>query len=93
MPAGTTQNSHRWKVLPPIEKHNIIQLAGLNHARALLYPIPQGGQYGGAPAHVQTITLNELQQFWKDYYKPNNAFLIIAGKFDPAEARKSIHRL
>ena len=69
----------------------IPSLAGLNHARALLYPIPQGGQYGGAPAHVQTITLNELQQFWKDYYKPNNAFLIIAGKFDPAEARKSIH--
>ena len=69
----------------------IPSLAGLNHARALLYPIPQGGQYGGAPAHVQTITLNELQQFWKNYYKPNNAFLIIAGKFDPAEARKSIH--
>ena len=66
-------------------------LAGLNHARAQLHPIPQGGQYGGAPAHVQTITVRELQQFWKDYYKPNNAILIIAGKFDAAEARKSIH--
>ena len=66
-------------------------LAGLNHTRAQLHPIPQGGQYGGAPAHVQTITVRELQQFWKDYYKPNNAILIIAGKFDAAEARKSIH--
>ena len=66
-------------------------LAGLNHARAQLHPIPQGGQYGGAPAHVQAITLNELQQFWKDYYKPNNAILIITGKFDLAEARKFIH--
>ena len=66
-------------------------LAGLNHARAQLHPIPQGGQYGGAPAHVQAITLNELQQFWKDYYKPNNAILIIVGKFDLAEARKFIH--
>ena len=66
-------------------------LAGLNHVRAQLHPIPQGGQYGGAPAHVQAITVRELQQFWKDYYKPNNAILIIAGKFDAAEARKSIH--
>ena len=66
-------------------------LAGLNHTRAQLHPIPQGGQYGGAPAHVQAITLRELQQFWKDYYKPNNAILIIVGKFDLAKARKSIH--
>ncbi len=66
-------------------------LAGLNHVRARLSPIPQGGQYGGTPTHVQTIMLNELQQFWKDYYKPNNAILVIAGKFDAAEARKSIH--
>ena len=65
-------------------------LAGLNHARAQLHPMPQGGQHGGAPVHVQTITLNELQQFWKDYYKPNNAILVIAGKFDVVKTRKSI---
>ena len=66
-------------------------LAGLNHTRAQVYPMPQGGQHGGVPAHVETITLDESQQFWKDYYKPNNAILIIAGKFDVVEARKSIH--
>ena len=69
----------------------IPSLAGLNHVRARLSPIPQDGQYGGAPAHVQAITLDELQQFWKDYYKPNNAILVIVGKFDLAEARKSIN--
>ena len=69
----------------------IPSLAGLNHTRTRLHPIPQGGQYGGAPAHLQTITLRELQQFWKDYYKPNNAILVITGKFDLAETRKSIH--
>ena len=47
-----------------------------------MHPIPQDGQRGGAIAHVQTITSDELQQFWKDYYKPNNAILIVAGKFD-----------
>lgn len=65
-------------------------LAGLNHVRTRLYPIPQGGQYGGAPAHVQTITRHEIQQFWKDYYKPNNAILVIAGKFNVTTAQKSI---
>jgi len=69
----------------------IPMLAGINHVRALLHPIPQGGQRGGAIAHIQTITLDELQQFWKDYYKPNNAILIVAGKFDVEEAKKSIH--
>lgn len=69
----------------------IPMLAGINHARAQLHPIPQGGQRGGAIAHIQTITLDELQQFWKDYYKPNNAILIVAGKFDVEEAKKSIH--
>lgn len=69
----------------------IPMLAGINHARAQLHPIPQGGQRGGAMAHIQTITVAELQKFWKDYYKPNNAILIVAGKFDVEEAKKSIH--
>lgn len=64
--------------------------AGANHIRTQLYPIPQGGQHSGAITHIQRITLNELQQFWKDYYKPNNAILIVAGKFDVEEAKKSI---
>lgn len=69
----------------------IPMLAGINHVRAQLHPIPQGGQRGGAIAHIQTITLDELQQFYKDYYKPNNAILIVAGRFDVEEAKKSIH--
>ena len=69
----------------------IPSLAGLNHTRSQLHPIPQAGQYGGAPAHIQTINLRELQQFWQDYYKPNNAILVIAGKFDVTQAQKSIH--
>ena len=69
----------------------IPMLAGANHARKQLHPIPQGGQRSGAIEHVQTITLDELQQFWKDYYKPNNAILIMVGKFEIEEAKKSIH--
>ena len=69
----------------------IPMFAGINHVKTQLHPIPQGGQRGGAMAHVQTITVDELQQFWKDYYKPNNAILIVAGKFAVEEAKKSIH--
>ncbi len=70
----------------------IPMLAGTNHIRTQLHPIPQGGQRGGAIAHIQTITADELQQFWTDYYKPNNAILIVAGKFDVDEALGSIQR-
>ncbi len=69
----------------------IPMLAGINHVKTQLHPISQGGQRGGAMAHIQTITLDELQQFWKDYYKPKNAILIVAGKFDVEGAKKSIH--
>lgn len=31
---------------------------------------------------LKSISLNELQQFYKTWYKPNNAAIIITGKFD-----------
>ena len=65
-------------------------LAGLNHVRMQLQSRPQGGRFGGVPEHIETMTLDELQRFWKDYYKPNNVVLAIAGGFDVTEARKLI---
>ena len=67
-------------------------LVGLNRVRMQLQARPQGGRFGGAPEHIETMTLDELQRFWKDYYKPNNAVLAIAGGFDLTEARKLIHQ-
>ena len=67
-------------------------LAGLNRVRMQLQPISQGGRFGGAPEHIETMTLDELQRFWKDYYKPNNAVLAIAGGFDVTEAQELIHQ-
>ena len=51
-------------------------LAGLNHTRTQLNPIPQGGQHGGAPTHLQTITLNELQQFGRTTINQTTRFLL-----------------
>ncbi len=65
-------------------------LVGINRVRAQVHPIPESGRVGGAPEHIETMTLGELQQLWQDYYKPNNAVLVIAGGFDVAEARHLI---
>ena len=67
-------------------------LVGLNRVRMQLQSRPQGARFGGAPKHIETLTLDELQQFWKDYYKPNNAVLAIAGGFDVSKAQELIHQ-
>ena len=70
----------------------IPSLVGLNRVRNQLQSIPQGGRFGGASEHIKTITLDELQRFWKDYYKPNNAVLAIAGGFDVSKAQELINQ-
>ena len=70
----------------------IPSLAGLNRVRNQLQSIPQGGRFGGASEHIEMITLNELQQFWRDYYKPNNAVLAIAGGFDVSKTKELINQ-
>ena len=70
----------------------IPSLAGINHVRMRLHPIPQGGRPGGRAKHIKAIALRELQQLWQDYYKPNNTILVLAGRFDVAEARKLIQQ-
>jgi len=67
-------------------------LVGLNHVRARLHPAAQGGRHGGSAEHVKAITRDELVHLWRDYYKPTNAAVVLAGKFDPAEARKLIRK-
>ena len=70
----------------------IPSLAGMNHVRMRLHPIPRGGRHGGNAEHVKAIGVDELRQLWRDHYKPPNAILILAGKFDAAEARKLIRK-
>lgn len=39
---------------------------------------------------LTSIRLNELQDFYKNYYVPNNAVMVIAGKFEPAQVLKYV---
>jgi zinc protease len=68
----------------------IPQLAGVNNVRLRVRPRPDGGRYGGDDEVLNTMTVQELQDLWREYYKPNNAILTIVGKFDPAVVRKLI---
>ena len=67
-------------------------LAGLNHVRNRLLAVPAGGRYGGTDEHLEGMGVDELQDAWRDYYKPNNAILAVAGGFDVAEIRDVIAR-
>jgi len=68
----------------------IPRIAAMNHVRSRLMPITGGGQHGGHPDHVRKITAASLQQTWKDYYKSDNAILVLAGVVDADQVSKLI---
>jgi len=41
---------------------------------------------------IEAATLTDVQAFFKTYYAPNNAALVIAGEFDPVEARRWVEK-
>ncbi|MCU0647181.1 MAG: insulinase family protein [Gemmatimonadaceae bacterium] len=45
--------------------------------------VPQGSRDG-----VEAITPADVQQFWSQWYRPNNATLIIVGDITPADAER-----
>ncbi len=36
----------------------------------------------GARADLENVPIERLQNFWRTYYQPDNAYLLVAGKFD-----------
>ncbi|MEO8676004.1 MAG: pitrilysin family protein [Casimicrobiaceae bacterium] len=44
----------------------------------------------GARSDVEGVDISRLQAFYRTYYQPDNAVLIVAGKFDPDEALATI---
>jgi zinc protease len=44
----------------------------------------------GARADVENVAIERLQAFYRNYYQPDNAVLILAGRFDEAKALKLI---
>lgn len=44
----------------------------------------------GARSDVENVDISQLQAFYREYYQPDNAVLIVAGKFEPDAALETI---
>ncbi|AZN35080.1 M16 family metallopeptidase [Iodobacter ciconiae] len=46
----------------------------------------------GARTDVENVSIPRLQDFWRKYYQPDNAVLVVAGSFDAAQTLKLIEK-
>ncbi len=46
----------------------------------------------GAKSDIENVDIASLQAFYRRYYRPDNAVLIVAGKFDPARTLASVQQ-
>ena len=47
----------------------------------------------GARADIENVPIERLQAFYRTYYQPDNAVLLVAGKFDPDKTLALIQRI
>jgi zinc protease len=47
----------------------------------------------GARSDIENVPIDRLQAFWRTYYQPDNAVLLVAGKFDPDKTLALIQEL
>jgi zinc protease len=59
-----------------------------------LYPAPHPyhGAVIGSHADIEAANLNDVREFFRQYYTPNNASIAIVGDFDPATAKQMIEK-
>lgn len=74
----TTKRNTTLKLL---DKKTQIELAGSKYAT---HPIE------GTPETVESITAEDVQKFYNDFYQPKNMVLVVVGRFD---ARKIINQI
>ena len=76
------------------ELHNMYgglpQLAANNLAREMIRPSAAGHRKGGVIDHVSKLGAPDVHAWWEKYYKPNNATLVLAGRFDAIDAKHKI---
>jgi zinc protease len=59
-----------------------------------LFPIghPYNTDVIGEHSDLTSSTLDDVKEFFRTYYSPNNLSLVIAGDFDPAEAKRLVEK-
>ncbi|MES2760455.1 MAG: pitrilysin family protein [Pseudomonadota bacterium] len=80
------------------EKRQGVDNAPYGHTRYVinkaLYPAdhPYSWQVIGSLDDLQNAQLNDVKEFFKLWYVPNNVTLVLAGDFDPVQARKWVEK-
>ena len=80
------------------EKRQGVDNAPYGHTRYVInkamYPVdhPYNWQVIGSLEDLQNATLDDVKEFYRLWYVPNNVTLVIAGDFDPAQARKWVEK-
>jgi zinc protease len=69
---------------------------GLAEERLIQTLFPKGHPYHGnvigSHEDIQAVTLENVRQFFRQYYTPNNASLALVGDFDTAEAKRLVEQ-
>jgi zinc protease len=69
---------------------------GLSEETILASLFPEGHPYSwsviGSMKDLDAASLDDLKRFFAEFYSPSNATLVLAGDFDPAEAKRLIER-
>jgi len=47
----------------------------------------------GARADIENVPIDRLQAFWRNYYQPDNAYLLVAGRFDEPKTLALVNRI
>jgi predicted Zn-dependent peptidase len=60
--------------------------------QAMMYPSdhPYHHSVIGSMADLDAASLEDVSQFFRTYYAPNNAVLTLSGEFDPAQAKRLV---
>ncbi len=74
-------------------KDNADAIAGLAYASLLYGPQhPYGHSLIGDEQSVRAMEINDIKQFYKSYYRPNNAALIVVGDVKPDAVMSQLER-
>lgn len=73
-------------------KNNPVQVLWQNILSTAYLWHNNGNATIGARSDIENVSIERLKAFYKKYYQPDNATLIVAGKFDSARVLKQIRK-
>jgi zinc protease len=92
-PAEIKRKVSQIKAALESEQDEPMVVASRTFARKLYGSFPYGHPVRGTPEGLSAITRQDLSEFHRRYYRPNNAVLAMAGDLTPEEARQWVTKI